>query len=344
MYKITFTALFLAFISGNVLIAQVQGNFKSRQNQNNAQNEQNSNLYRGNYKPTETIDVDRETSGLSIQGENVVDFQINVLSNQKATTYTALFNIVQLGKTADETNTALKNRLDPLIADLKVLGLKPEDIYVDMVNFLPKFEYDVSKKLFSKKTFTEIPIGFELQKNIHVRFSEPAVLDQIVAAAAKYEIYDIVKVDYFVKDSKAIYSQMRTAAVSYMKEIKAMYKELLPMDSAYVITGENTLVVYPGDRYKSYQAFSGQSLDANQRADAKVERVDKPVSQFYDAIPANNYDVVINPEILEPSVQFSLNLTVRLTLKERKPSVVTKNQKEFVLVTPTGEVKTLKVD
>ena len=38
------------------------------------------------------------------------------------------------------------------------------------------------------------------------------------------------------------------------------------------------------------------------------------------------------------------NLVVRFTLPERKPQVQVKNQKEFVLVTPTGEVKTLKVE
>ncbi len=82
----------------------------------------------------------------------------------------------------------------------QIAGHPDGDIYVDMVNFFPKYEYDVSKKLFSKKTYTEIPKGFELQKNIHIRYTAPALLDRIVTAAARQEIYDIVKVDYFVKD------------------------------------------------------------------------------------------------------------------------------------------------
>jgi uncharacterized protein YggE len=343
MKKITFPLLFLVCCA--TLTAQVQGNFKSRARDYDKQ-ESRGNISQSNYVPN---DIGQQQafgsrSAAYIAGDNVVEFRVNALSNQRASSYTAIFNVIQLGKTADETNTALKNRLDPLLAELRGLGLKNEDIYLDMVNFLPKFEYDVSKKLFSKKTYTEIPIGFELQKNIHVRFADPAVLDQVVAAAAKYEIYDIVKVDYFVKDSRAVYAQMRSNAISYLKDIRAAYAGVLPLDSAYVVTAENTLVAYPGDRYKSYQAFSCQSLDPSQRADAKVERVDKPVSQFYDAIAANDYDVVINPEILEPCVQFSLNMVVRFTLKERVPAVKLDRQKEFILVTPTGEVKTLKID
>jgi uncharacterized protein YggE len=321
--------------------AQVQGNFKSRQRSAGNEIQYNEPLRaQSNYVQATSITPIRA----NIIADNVLEFTINGLSNQKASSYTAIFNVVQLGKTADETNSALKARLDPLVADIKAMGVKNEDIYIDMVNFLPKFEYDVSKKLFSKKTYTEIPIGFELQKNVHVRFTDPAVLDQVVAAAAKYEIYDIVKVDYFVKDSRAVYTELRQSALAYLKEIKAAYKGVLQLDSAYTITGENTLVSYPGDRYKSYQAFSAQSLDANQRADAKVERVDKPLSQFYDAIPANDYDIVINPEILEPAVQFSYQLTVRFTLKERLPNTVTKREKEFIMVTPTGELRQLKID
>jgi hypothetical protein len=53
---------------------------------------------------------------------------------------------------------------------------------------------------------------------------------------------------------------------------------------------------------------------------------------------------VINPEILEPAVQFSYNLVVRYTLRERNVPVKTAIKKEFILVTPNGEVKSLKID
>ncbi len=340
MKKLIFTTLFCLSIAS--LFAQVQGNFKQR----SANSSNESNISRSNYAQAQQVQLQMPqlSRGASIQGDNVLEFKINALANQKADSYTAIFNVVQLGKTAEETNTALTNRLDPFIADMKNVGIKAEDIYVDMVNFLPKFEYDVSKKLFSKKTFTEIPTGFELQKNVHVRFVQAATLDKIIEAAARHEIYDIVKVDYFVKDQKSVYNQLRTAALSYFQEISKTYKPVLNLDSAYIVTAENAWVAYPGDRYQSYQAFASQSLDPSQRADAKVERIDKPVSQFYNAIAANDYDIVLNPEILEPCVQFSYNLLLRCTIKERIPPTKTQVLKEFIMVTPTGEVKTLKID
>lgn len=278
-------------------------------------------------------------------GDNVLEININALSNQKASSYTAIFNIVQTGKTADETNSLLNARLDPFLAELKSMGIPASDVYVDMVNFLPKYEYDVSKKLFSKKTYTEIPKGFEMQKNVHIRYTNPALLDRIVTAAARQEIYDIVKVDYFVDEPQKVYTQLRETTFQYLKQIENQYKTIgVRLDSAYMITAENAWVAYPINRYESYQAFSGQKLDSDEKSGSVVNNVDKPISRFYNAVPANDYDIVINPEILEPAVQFSYNIIVRFTLPERQPEQKTTVKKEFIMVTPAGEVKTLKVE
>ncbi len=324
---------FLCFFLALPLLnhAQVMGNYGNQQQ--TYQNVMPNAQFRGVPK-----------SATMLEG-NQIEISINALSNQKASSYTAIFSLLQLGKTADETNTLLNSRLSAFLAELKTLGIPATDIYVDMVNFLPKYEYDVSKKLFSKKTYTEIPKGFELQKNIHIRYTDTSLLDRVVTAAARQEIYDIVKVDYFVKDPQAVYAQLRDAAFLYLTQIKTQYRSTgLRLDSAYLVTAENAWVAYPINRYETYQAFSGQRLDPDDKGNSVVNSADKPISRFYNAVPANDYDIVINPEILEPAVQFSYNLILKFTLPDRRPSVKTEVKKEFVLVTPTGEVKTLKID
>ncbi len=169
------------------------------------------------------------------------------------------------------------------------------------------------------------------------------MLERIVSAAARQEIYDIVKVDYFVKDSEGIYAQLRETTFKYLQKIESQYKTLgIRLDSAYAVSAENAWVAYPINRYESYQAFSTQKLDIEETS--KVNSADKLTSRFYNAVPANDYDIVINPEILEPAVQFSYNLVVRFTLPERVPAQKTVVKKEFMLVTPNGEVKTLKIE
>lgn len=330
----------IIFCTPQETVGQILGNYKRSQPANariESEPFQQNNMVFNQYRSV--------AKAASIQSPNSFEISINALSNQRASSYMAIFNIIQIGETAEKTNTALSNRLNLLMADLKSLGIQDDDLYVDLVNFLPKYEYDVSKKLFSKKTYKEIPIGFELQKNLHVRFNSPEMLDDILTAAAKQEVYDIVKVDYFVDDPKAIYQELRDAAFDYLVEIKTQYKEIgIELDSAYIVTGENAWVANPGDRYQNYKGFSAQMISPQQRADSKVDQIDKPETRFYDAIAANDYDIVINPEILEPAIQFSYNLLVRFTLPERIPTTKTVREKEFIMVTPEGVVKTLKIE
>lgn len=320
------------------LQAQVMGNYAEQKKQSNEYQQIQSNAnVNAQYRS-----IPRSAK---LQDDNSIEVTINTMSNQRATSYMAIFTMLQVGKTADETNTALNARLNSFLNELKNLGIPEKDVYVDMVNFLPKYEYDVSKKIFSKKTLTEIPKGFELQKNVHIRYSKPSALDQIVSAAAKQEIYDIVKVDYFVKEQQQVYQELRTLSFDYLKNIKESYAKMgIHLDSAYTITAENAWVAYPTNRYESYQAFSTQSLDASEKNNSVVQPADKPTLRFYNAVAANDYDIVVNPEILEPAVQFSYNLAVRFKMPDAKPKVKTEVKKEFILVTPTGEVKTLKIE
>ncbi len=335
------TLLFsLLLLLSSMVHAQILGNYERNRNQ-----KANQSAMYSNTGLTPSQQYRSVAKSATIVGDNILELSINALSNQKADSYTTIFNVVQIGETAEATNASLNKQITAFTNALKAIGIQEEDLYVDMVNFLPKYEYDVSKKLFSKATFKEIPIGFELQKNVHIRFNDPAILDDIVTAAAKQEIYDIVKVDYFVNDPQAIYSELREAAMDYANTIKSQYSDInLGLDSAYIITAENAWVAYPGDRYESYQAYSSQKLSNKQQSASKVDKMDKPVSRFYDAIAANDYDIVINPEILEPAVQFSYNLVLRFTLQKRLPKKEVQVQKEFVLVTPEGVVKKLKIE
>lgn len=323
------TTLFIATL-GYTLTAQVMGNYGVQQQ---TYNNVNPNVqYRAVPKAAQLL------------GNNNIQITINALCNRAADSYTAIFSVLQTGKTAEETNTLMNQRIDAVRTELISLGIPAADIYLDMVNFLPRYEYDVSKKMFSKKTYTEIPKGFELQKNLHIRYKKAELLDKIVTAASKQEIYDIVKADYFVLDHQAVYTQLRKAAFEYLNGIKTQYRTIgVQLDSAKVQMAENAWVAYPINRYETYKAYSSQSMDMNEK-NATYNNVDKPIARFYNAIPANDYDIVINPELLEPAVQFSYNLVFLFTLPERKIPTKTEVQKEVILITPTGEMRTLKIE
>ena len=243
---------------------------------------------------------------------------ITGLSNVKADGYVAIFAVTQLGTTVDSASTLINGRVKGFIDRLKTLGLKSDDILIDQISQVPVFEYAVEKKLFSK-TYNEIPTGFEIKKNVHIAFKDSQLLDDIMTAAAKSEIYDIVKVDYNVNDISGKYSQLRKECLKQVKEkvddFAAMGLRFLPVNQTFTEASQS---FYPLQLYKNYTAVntaSVQIVNTSLEKNTKVNAAVKPVTYYYDKVPYNQFDVVLNPQMLEPSVQFTYTVSIKYTLK-----------------------------
>lgn len=265
---------------------------------------------------------------------------VRVLSNQQANSQLAIFSVTQMGKTAKEATELLQTRRDKFTAALQALGIAKEAIFIDIISFVPIYDYEVENKVFSK-TYNELPKGFELQQNLHIGFKDENILPKIVLAAAEQEIYDLVKVDYFVENNAAVYEEMRKKGIAYAQKMIADYKKMgIELDSAHRILAEAKSVVYPDQRYSSYQAFSRAAVPGK----GKVEDVRKNTTVYYDKLPYDSFDVIINPELLQPAVQFSYHLRMQFDLPPVQPSVQIKERQAFMWLTPEGELKRLKVE
>ncbi len=271
--------------------------------------------------------------------ENSMTFEVNGLFNRKADAYLAIFNMTQVGENASVANDLLNTRYQNFVNEVAAAGVKPSDIFLDMVSQVPIYELEVTKKFFSK-TYNEVPKGFELQKNIHVKFTKGETMDKILTAAAKHEIYDLIKVDYFVENTSSVYETLRDSVIAYSQRKMSNYKDLkVNLDTVYRVLTEQTSVTFPIDRYSKYQPASSSSIEAVGKKSGVTE-IRKPVVMFYNQLSYHNFDVVINPVVLEPVVQYTCKIKMRFSLK--KP-VETKVQNHYKVITPAGDVKTVEI-
>jgi len=130
---------------------------------------------------------------------NETSIRVNGLMNIPADAFVAMFNIIQVGETVESTHQLLNERISMLKKEMRLHGIDTQFMKVDMISFLPKYTVEVESKLFSK-SYNEVPAGFILQKNITIQCTNSQKLNDITTAAAKAEIYDLVKVDYFVNE------------------------------------------------------------------------------------------------------------------------------------------------
>jgi uncharacterized protein YggE len=268
-------------------------------------------------------------------GKNLL-VTVKGMANVKADAYVAIFSVTQSGKTAEEVNTLMDARINQSLEQIRKKA--NTEAIVDMVSFVPQYEYEVEKKLFSKKTYNEVPAGFELKKNIHIKYANANDLNDILAILTASEIYDLVRVDYFSNNMEAIKKDLMAKARTMMQEKLKTYQMLLglKLDTLDKLLTDGYKTVLPVEMYKSYQAYNSTSLNVPKAK--SVTQADKSTTLYYQPILDKEFDFVVNPTIIEPVIQVMYEIKLNVILEKEKPVTT---QKEFILVTPNGDLKSI---
>ena len=303
-----------------------------------AQHSANSNYGNNNYEVTQ---VGTTIATSSSQDEMVI--VIRGIYNEKATSQIATFSLLQVGKTAEETTNLMDERINAVKNDL-ILYNKQIEIITDMISFVPTYEYDVSKKIFNPKTYNEKPTGFELKRNLIIKYKSTNDLDKIMSICSKQEIYDLAKVDYISNSISDIRSKMETKSMEEFKKLISNYQILMNTDlnKKEKIIQEGYNVIYPMESYREYQAFSQADLNFDRKS--IVNTAKKSTTQYYNGAVVKSHNYIMNPDVLEPTIQAFYDLTIRIKLKEDQlpKNTIIRNNRVYI-VSPKGNINILNL-
>lgn len=322
-------------LSTTALVAQHSGNANSESVKSTASGNYN---YQNQYQNNQVNTIQTTTGN-----ENEMYISIKGIYNEKATSQRAVFSVLQIGKTAEETTKLIDERLEIVIKS--ITAFNPEvEVIIDMISFVPLYEYEIQKKIFNPKTYNEKPSGFELKKNLIIKFKKTNDLNTIMNICAKQEIYDLAKVDYVTSNLDHIRDVLQVKAAEEYKQMLTNYSAIMNTDlfkkEKSLTEGYNT--VYPMESYRSYSAFSQASI--NFEPESTVNNVRKNNTQFYDAALAKTHTFVVNADITEPTIQIFYDLTIKIKLKEDqlpKNTIIRNNR--YYIITANGDVKPLNL-
>jgi uncharacterized protein YggE len=279
------------------------------------------------------------TINIKFPSETDTFLSIKGLANVKADTYVAIFSTTQTGKTAQEVNELIDKRITQSLNEIKLK--KNVETFVDMISFVPLYEYEVEKKTFSRKTYNEVPAGFELKKNIHIKFTDPNQLNEFISILSNNEIYDLARFDYFSNTIETIKKEMMDKAKQILqekiKDYEILQGETFTNVEKKIVDGYK--ITYPIEMYKYYEAYNSSSL--NFKKATNINQVNKSTTLYYQPILNKEFDFVINSTVLEPVIQ--VQYEVKIAIKKEKKQTVKMNQ-EYILVTPNGDLKTLNIN
>ena len=233
----------------------------------------------------------------------------DVLMNVKADEFVAVFGIAQEGASVEEADDKMAAVIKQFTESLRALHIRDADIYVDFITQPKIYGYEIADTTAREKL-----TGFEVKKNVSIHYSDRDLLDKLVAAAARAQIFDLIKVDYIVKDINAVQDKLMSEASGVVKQKVARYEKQfgIKVEPPAEVYAERNAIHYPTEMYDSYTAAESESLSRPPNlAKYTVVQARKGRTFFFNALDGNGFDKVINPIVVEPVVQFTLYLKLK---------------------------------
>jgi len=292
--------LLFAFLSlASAVLAQESGNriYGNRGYYNQQRRQPSTN--------TGTLTAATRTSAYSIEA--------SVLINLKPDAFVAVFGVNDEALAAAASNEKVNARISGFTNALGVLGIDEKDIFVDFITQNRVYDYAVQGSQATEK-FS----GFETKKTIAVRYQRRDLFEKILSAAAKAQIFDLIKVDYIVSDFDAVRSRLFEEAVKIIKTKEAKYTKSFGVKLAPVgLANEKYDAFYPSESYERYQAYeTGDAYTTYNNSSKVIQR--KSFTFFYEPFNASRFDAQINQLGIDPVVQITLYLRMDYDSEKRK--------------------------
>ncbi len=283
--------------AGSTAAAQTSGNVAYGQNGSRARAEQN-----------------QRNQLQDAPADGTLFVYADVLMNVKADEYVAVFALDEDGATVGEVHQKMDAKLKAFLDSIKTLHVRPEDVFVDFVTQPKVYGYEVEGNLAKEKL-----TGFELKKNVSVHYTDRDLIDKLVVAATAAGIYDLVKVDYIVRDTNAVELKLRAEAAGVIKQKIDQYEKLLGIraEQPAEIWADVPSIYYPSGLYESYAAAESDSVTQPRPPAQKglvFQTARKERTFYFHGLDASGFDKVINPVVVEPVVQFTMHLKVKYQL------------------------------
>jgi uncharacterized protein YggE len=240
--------------------------------------------------------------------------EASVLMNVKPDEFVAVFGLMQEGASVEECVQKMDASVKQFAEKLAALGITADDLFVDFVAQHKIYGFQLMGDVAREKL-----VGFELKKNVSIRYRDRTLLDKLVSAAAALQIFDLIKVDCLVRDTERVQEQLIEEAARIIKQKSNRYERLLgiKLQPPAQVFAERTGVYYPGEMYDFYTAAGSEVVDATfSRQRYATQTARKSRTFFLNALDADGFDSVIDPGVIEPAVQFTIYLKLKYEVEQ----------------------------
>ncbi|MEM6722407.1 MAG: SIMPL domain-containing protein [Bacteroidota bacterium] len=236
-----------------------------------------------------------------------------VLLNESADYYELHLGVKETADNVPECNQKINARIAAVVEALNKMGVKDKSIYVDFISETKLYDFDIKDRVA-----TEYLVGYEVRKNLIVQINDLERIDEIMVVCSEASIYDIIKVEYYIRDQEKIYDELFNEAAKIVDRRKARYERFssIPLTGKSRIISDEFRVYHPKNNYQQYQeAFSNGTVVTSYSSGFVKKEIAKDKTFYYEGLRNNlPADKVIDRVAPKVGLQFYLELKIRYEL------------------------------
>jgi len=255
---------------------------------------------------------------VTFRNDSTIELHVKTLMNVQPDYYIVMFSLSQQCERISDCNNDMNKRISVFLDSCTKINIKKEDCFIDFISQVPEYEINVEKKAFSK-SLIEIPKGFELKKNVHLKIKDNNLLDKILIYASHQDIYDLIKVEYVIDNQTKIIDSLRSVSMTYLnKKLKDFTNSGFRSNAIkYQVISEEFNSSQPSENYASYTAYTNSNNYAYRSGSIKsYSSQQKSITYYYNHQSYSDFDILINSGTLKPAIQYYYSIAIRYALKK----------------------------
>ena len=256
--------------------------------------------------------ANNQKQSISVSG-NKLKINTRVIFNAVPDGYHITYTQTEISKTIEDLEKITINKKNSLIKDIKKLNIKVKDLVIDAIGLDPIFSINPDSNYHNK------PSGYKSTHNFTFKIDELARVDQLTKICFDHNIYDLIDIVPFIKNTKNIEDSLSKKAVAILNSKKQLAQEIgFQLQDGKPFFEKNKNIIYPSERYiKSYISNSSLfkhhiSENANINYNRKVE-----IDAYYN-LDLRDADYVFNSHEVKPVIQFIYEINYGFNKRDRE--------------------------
>ncbi len=194
-----------------------------------------------------------------------------------------ILGIAERAETSTECEQKVFAKIEQLNAAFQELGVAESDIVDDFIAILPRYRFDL-ETMQGQNVAVEKLDGYNIQSNLHVKVANEKEAMNVIRAAFKLGVANLIGVDYWSKELEETKKKAFEQAVADAKsKAKFLLGETFDQLPTPINVTENTHVIMPDGLYASFANSYDSEITNTYHRDRNVPVVKmfRPKNTYY---------------------------------------------------------------